>query len=60
MGTARYLLNEMRADLAALEREYHIRIDISIQQNPLTQEVKVRFIRKKKQGEGETVEEVQF
>jgi ribonuclease E len=57
-NTARYLLNEMRGQLAALEREYGIQIDLTAHPLPLTQEARLRLLRSKR-GEGETlVEEV--
>jgi ribonuclease E len=59
-NTARYLLNEMRAELSALERDYEIRIDLDVQPIPLSQEALLRFIRSKKRGEGESVEELRF
>lgn len=56
--TARYLLNEMREHLLALERECEMRINITVHASPLEKGAMLRFVSPSKDSTGEIVEEV--
>lgn len=59
-STGRYLLNDLRRDLADLEREFGVKVVLEVQPSLPCQEAKLRLYRAKKGGEGETVEEIRL
>jgi ribonuclease E len=60
IGTATYLLNDLRRELAAVETDHEVRVMLTVQTAPLSQEARLRLFRGKKEGEGESVEELQL
>ncbi len=58
LDTARYLLNDMRADLAALEKDLGVKVRLGIQPTALPQDARLKLVRSRKGGEGESVEDV--
>jgi ribonuclease E len=57
-NTARYLLNEMRGELAYLEKNFLIKIDLSVNPSPVSQEAHIRLIRANKKGDGHFEEDL--
>jgi ribonuclease E len=60
LGTATYLLNDLRKELAAVETDHEVRVMLTVQTAPLSQEARLRLFRGKKEGEGESVEDLQL
>ncbi|MGQ9857580.1 MAG: Rne/Rng family ribonuclease [Thermodesulfobacteriota bacterium] len=59
-STGRYLLNDLRKELADLEREFGVKVMLDVQPGPPSQEATLRLYRAKKTGEGETAEEIRL
>ena len=60
LSTATYLLNDLRGEIAAIEKEFGIKVQLSIDPSSLSQDVHLRLVRTKKEGEGESVEELRL
>jgi ribonuclease E len=59
-NTARYLLNEMRAELTSLEQHFQIKIDLRVNPSPVSQEAHLKFMRASKKEDGYSEEDVHF
>ena len=58
LETARFLLNEMRSELASLEKDFGVKIDLKFQPAPLSQDAHIRLVRARKTGEGANIEDL--
>ncbi len=59
-GTGWYLLNELRKDLAEMEKDFGIKILLDVRPGIPSQEAILRLYRLKKGEEGESMEEIQI